>query len=362
MQLPEILGEIAGVGPKSKSVTAQVTAMVERFGPELAILGDVPLDDLAAGAPSIVAEAIARLRRGEVRREAGYDGVYGTIRLFDPDELAGAALFDLPRAPRRAPAPAQAARAGDGRAGAADAARQRRRVGRDRRLRPGGLDPEQHAIVTHDGGPLLVVAGPGAGKTRVLTHAIAHRIGAGLPPERCLAVTFTRRARDELRDRLAALLGADAAARVTVATFHGLGLLILREQCKLLGLDADLKVADEKTRQEILRSLSAGERPAALGCPYRDAKRARASRLAARRRAGRAVARTDRDDSTASPRGTTRRCASAAWSTWTIWSRSRPRCSPATPRSRRRTGPGGPTCSSTSTRTWTSSSTCCCGS
>ena len=94
--LPEILGEIAGVGPKSKSVTAQVSALVERFGPELAILGDVPLADLAAGAPSVVAEAIARLRRGEVRREAGYDGVYGTIRLFEPDELAGAALFDLP--------------------------------------------------------------------------------------------------------------------------------------------------------------------------------------------------------------------------------------------------------------------------
>ena len=109
--LPEILGEIAGVGPKSKSVTAQVSALVDRFGPELAILGDVPLDDLAAGAPSIVAEAIARLRRGEVRREAGYDGVYGTIRLFDPDELAGAALFDLPRRASRAgpPRPAPAA-------------------------------------------------------------------------------------------------------------------------------------------------------------------------------------------------------------------------------------------------------------
>ncbi len=140
-----------------------------------------------------------------------------------------------------------------------------------------GLDPEQHAIVTHDGGPLLVVAGPGAGKTRVLTHAIAHRIGAGLLPESCLAVTFTRRARDELRDRLAALLGADAAARVTVATFHGLGLLILREQGKLLGLDADLKVADEKTRQEVLRLLSARERPAALGARIAAAKRIHAS-------------------------------------------------------------------------------------
>jgi len=270
--LPEILGEIAGVGPKSKSVAAQVSAMVERFGPELGILGDVPLDDLAAGAPSIVAEAIARLRRGEVRREAGYDGVYGTIRLFDPDELAGAALFDIPRAPRntvqgkaraqatpdvsREPSVPEAAPA------AASAV---------------GLDPEQHAIVTHDGGPLLVVAGPGAGKTRVLTHAIAHRIGNGLPPQNCLAVTFTRRARDELRDRLTALLGAEAAAGVTVATFHGLGLLILREQCKLIGLDADLKVADEKTRRQVLGSLSARERPSALGDRIGSAKRVVAS-------------------------------------------------------------------------------------
>ena len=267
--LPEILGEIAGVGPKSKSVAAQVGAMVDRFGPELGILGDVPLDDLAAGAPSIVAEAIARLRRGQVRREAGYDGVYGTIRLFDPDELAGAALFDVPKAHRKP--------AAQRRAPAAGAAETQPEQDETAAVQPAGLDPDQQAIVAHDGGPLLVVAGPGAGKTRVLTQAIAHRIGGGLPPERCLAVTFTRRARDELRDRLTALLGADAAARVAVATFHGLGLLILRDQCKLLGLDADLKVADEKTRGEVLRLLSARERPAAAGARIAAAKRVRAS-------------------------------------------------------------------------------------
>jgi uncharacterized protein (TIGR00375 family) len=271
--LPEILGEIAGVGPKSKSVTAQVSAMVDRFGPELGILGDVPLDDLAAGAPSIVAEAITRLRRGDVRREAGYDGVYGTIRLFDPDELAGAALFDVPKAPGKT-APGKARTPAAGPATETGSQQDMPAATADQPL---GLDPEQRAIVTHDRGPLLVVAGPGAGKTRVLTHAIAHRIAAGLPPERCLAVTFTRRARDELRDRLTALLGADAAARVTVATFHGLGLLILRDQGKLLGLDAELKVADEKTRQEVLRSLSARERPTALGARIAAAKRVPAS-------------------------------------------------------------------------------------
>jgi superfamily I DNA/RNA helicase len=280
VQLPEILGEIAGVGPKAKSVTAQASALVERFGPELGILGDVPLSDLAAGAPSVVAEAIARLRRGEVRREAGYDGVYGTIRLFDPDELAGAALFDLPKAPRAKRGAGGRGPDGDAQAivGAEDLLAAADRAATAELVAfggPAGLDAEQHAIVTHDGGPLLVVAGPGAGKTRVLTHAIAHRIAAGLPPERCLAVTFTRRARDELRGRLGALLGAETGDRVTVATFHGLGLLILREQGKLLGLDAGVQVADEKTRAEVLRELSAGSSPTALGARIAAAKRER---------------------------------------------------------------------------------------
>jgi DNA helicase II / ATP-dependent DNA helicase PcrA len=263
VQLPEILGEIAAVGPKSRSVTAQVTALVERFGPELAILGDVPLDDLAARAPSIVVEAIARLRRGEVRREAGYDGVYGTIRLFDAGELAGAALFDLP-APRRG----RRARPGS----APSAVAQPRLVP----VSPGtvaaaGLDPEQQAIASADGS-VLVVAGPGAGKTRVLTHAIANRIASGVPPERCLAVTFTRRARDELAERIAALVPA-AAGQVTVATFHGLGLLILREQGERLGFGSGLKVADEPTRLAVLRQLSGGDKPAALASRISSAKR-----------------------------------------------------------------------------------------
>jgi superfamily I DNA/RNA helicase/PHP family Zn ribbon phosphoesterase len=273
--LPEILGEIAGVGPKSKTVTAQVSAMVERFGPELSILGEVPLDDLAARAPSIVVEAISRLRRGDVRRDAGYDGVYGTISLFDPGELAGAALFDVPtvRKPRKAAAapgtgaavgaanPAASGASGSGASGSDGPS-----AGGPGDLSAGGLglDPDQQAIVDHDGGPLLVVAGPGAGKTRVLVHSLARRLRDGADPEKCLAITFTRRARDELAERLAVSV-PDAAGKVAVTTFHGLGLLILREQCKRIGLDAGLKVADEPARRGVLRQLAgtgSGGRPA----------------------------------------------------------------------------------------------------
>jgi DNA helicase II / ATP-dependent DNA helicase PcrA len=253
VQLPEIIGEIAGVGPKSKSVTAQVAALVERFGPELSILGDVPLDELAAKAPSTVAEAISRLRRGDVRRDAGYDGVYGTIRLFDPGELVSrgsSALFswgDTNQSPQT-PLPLQPPSVESGSpggppesAGALHGSPEARgSAAQDRPAAvtgaaaadPSGhqLDPDQLAVVTAERGPLLVVAGPGAGKTRVLVDMIAHRIGVlGVPPRRCLAVTFTRRATAELRERLDARLGG-AAAGVTVTTFHGLGLLILRDQ------------------------------------------------------------------------------------------------------------------------------------
>ncbi|WP_329427588.1 endonuclease Q family protein [Streptosporangium sp. NBC_01495] len=84
--LPEIVGEILGVGSKSKKVLKEVDRLTAVLGPELGILEDVPVDDIAAHSPPL-AEAVERLRRGEVIREPGYDGTYGVIRLFEPGEL-----------------------------------------------------------------------------------------------------------------------------------------------------------------------------------------------------------------------------------------------------------------------------------
>ena len=85
--LPEILSEILGVGPRSKKVAGHYERLLGTLGPELHLLNSLPLEDIEPTAPSLVTEAVSRLRRQEVTRHAGYDGVYGTIRLFEDDEL-----------------------------------------------------------------------------------------------------------------------------------------------------------------------------------------------------------------------------------------------------------------------------------
>jgi DNA helicase II / ATP-dependent DNA helicase PcrA len=129
--------------------------------------------------------------------------------------------------------------------------------------RPGslldGLDPDQRAAA-EAAGPLMIIAGPGTGKTRTLTYRIAAQVSErGLPPEACLALTFTRRAAREVRERLDQLIPAQAA-RLTVTTFHGLGLMILREQATRAGLTPDFGIADEQARLGVAAELAGSQR------------------------------------------------------------------------------------------------------
>ena len=123
------------------------------------------------------------------------------------------------------------------------------------------LDALQRVAAAAPGGPLLVVAGPGTGKTRTLTHRIAYLCAElGVAPDQCLAITFTRRAADEMRARLEVLLGPDATM-VTVATFHALGLQLLRDNAVAAGLAPGFTVADEAQRSSAAAT-SAGNQEA----------------------------------------------------------------------------------------------------
>ncbi len=257
--LPEVLSEIQGVGPKSRAVEAAAAQLVARLGPEIDILERLPLEDVEQAGGTLLREALTRLRAGTVHRDAGYDGEYGVIRLFAPDEIRGrsvvAPLFGggVMGEVRRGPQPPGQGSVPDSGTPPPGLPRVQ---GREKAPGIGGfataLDPDQEAAAAIADGPLLIVAGPGTGKTRTLVHRFARLIAGGVAPEHCLAVTFSRRAAAEMEERLAALL-PEAAGRVTVATFHGLGLAILREQAAAAGLAADCRVATPAERAEIVR-------------------------------------------------------------------------------------------------------------
>lgn len=127
-----------------------------------------------------------------------------------------------------------------------------------------GLNPEQRVAVTHGEGPLLVLAGAGSGKTRMLTHRIAHLIASGLVrPHEILAVTFTNRAAREMRERVEELLGASAQG-VWVSTFHSACVRILRREIGHLGYEPSFVIWDDTDSlsavKRVLRTLQLSDR------------------------------------------------------------------------------------------------------
>jgi uncharacterized protein (TIGR00375 family) len=276
IQLHQVIGEVNSVGAKSKTVDAQLNTLVAALGPELAILREVPVDEITRTGGELLGEAIARLRAGRVQRIPGYDGEYGVLRLFEPDELRSPAedvLFEVPVPQQRQRTKPAAANGAQSHSKAKPAPKQ---VGKaepplaasaspHEPLEPmlagmeevgtgllDRLDALQRVAASAPGGPLLIVAGPGTGKTRTLTHRIAYLCAElDVYPEECLAITFTRRAAEEMRTRLDDLLGP-VAEDVTVTTFHALGLAILRENAAAAGLSDQFRIAEEAERAAIV--------------------------------------------------------------------------------------------------------------
>ncbi len=226
-----ILGEILQVGVKSQKALQAYRAVIEKFGPEFTILEQLDIRQLEGAGIPLLAEAVRRVRAGEMQIQPGFDGEYGIVTIFSPQErarmLGQRTLFAMPAEKDAAnrsddrPAPLRVPRT---------AAVHGQEPSGDEPQRAGlGLNMEQQKAVHQAACRLLILAGPGTGKTHTLTCRIAHLIAARkVEPQHILAVTFTHKAAEEMRRRLQAMQ-PDLKPLPFIATFHSVCLRLLQE-------------------------------------------------------------------------------------------------------------------------------------
>lgn len=117
-----------------------------------------------------------------------------------------------------------------------------------------GLNPQQKAAVENTEGPCLIVAGAGSGKTRVLTSRIANLLGKGVPAERILALTFTKKAAGEMKERIAEMVGKRLSRRLYMGTFHSVFIRILRDYARDLGYPENFTIYDTGDSQTAIKN------------------------------------------------------------------------------------------------------------
>ena len=296
--LPEIIASALGVGVQSKKVGQQYRALLSRLGPELTILRETSLELVAQAGGDLVAESIRRMRAGEVEALPGFDGEYGKIQLLQPEErkrlLKQTALFE------EAESDTTGAMLGDmggtipdnlsteiSKAAAPITDLSITKNNTADYASPsllassgisnytgllGDLNLEQQAVITMEKGPVVVIAGPGTGKTHTLVRRIAYLIQQqGVQPHQITAVTFTNKAALEIRKRLTELLAEPIGIEeITVGTFHSICLDLLRAY---QGEDQQLIVFDETDSQSVFEEVireREGKKPRNLIKLYRE--------------------------------------------------------------------------------------------
>ncbi len=262
--LADILSEIYQAGPKSGRVGRAYRTALERLGPELFILLECEPDDIAGAGVPLLAEAIGRMRAKRIEIRPGFDGQYGRVQIFSDAErerlrgqtslfaapqrtAANRAVFNGEPTTRNYPAPKM-------RIQTPPVAESPSAGGSAPVDLLGGLNAEQRQAVLHASGPLMIVAGPGTGKTHTLTCRIAHLImQRGIAAGEILALTFTQKAAHEMRSRLDSLLAAPGAAPLAI-TFHGLCWSLLRE----LFPEKPIPIAGDGEQENLLVEAIAG--------------------------------------------------------------------------------------------------------
>jgi uncharacterized protein (TIGR00375 family) len=254
--LVDILSEIFRVGPQSKKVIKYYNSALARLGSEFSILHDLKIAYIEKAGIPLIGEAIRRMRSKEMHVVPGYDGEYGVIKFFtdsEREELLGQkTLFSIPEIVNKIKLKKKAfpETLRKKKPGTVKKKHQKAVVDLSDSSALETLNEKQKKAVLHKNGPLMIVAGPGTGKTRTITGRIAHIIKArNVPSENILAVTFTLKAAREMRDRLLLMLG-NGFSLPLCSTLHSLCYLILDEQEK----SRDICVIDDRDRNHIIRT------------------------------------------------------------------------------------------------------------
>ena len=271
--LTDVLSEIFRVGPKTKRVKKNYVNAIQKLGSEFSILHYLKPEEIDKAGIPLLGEAIVRMRRKRISVFPGYDGEFGKVKIFEEQEreklLGQKSLFVLPRSNKNKIG-GYVYKETQKKDSAKDNIKQSLKKGQNnfnckrvygpKKQRQDSiisdLNKEQRIAVHHESGPMLIVAGPGTGKTRTITHRVAYLIEQKQePPETILAITFTNKAAKEMRIRLELLLGSPHHFPL-VTTFHAFCYKILKEQeINKKGFIPKLVIEDNDRRQILLDAI-----------------------------------------------------------------------------------------------------------
>ncbi len=277
--LKELLSEINSAGPNSQKVWQAYNTLLSKGGSEFNVLLNLTIEDLRSVTNEQIVEAIRRMREREVLIKEGYDGEYGQIKVFADEEqqeissqksLFATAVSETQPGPNRLPLLSFNLK--EYRKIAAEyittQTEQENLFIQENKAESSpaseNLNPAQRQAVTHFEGPALIEAGPGTGKTRVLTQRIAWLIQEKhIVPQKILAVTFTNKAAESMYDRLAGLMQEEQEGSVVnVTTFHAFGYAIIKDNNEASSRSVDFIIIDEKERVDLLRQIVANPKEA----------------------------------------------------------------------------------------------------
>jgi superfamily I DNA/RNA helicase len=238
-----------GTAEGTKKANQYYFNALEKVGSDFHTLLFAPIEEIRKEGGELLAEGVRRMRDGDVHLEEGYDGEFGRITVFkkgEAAELGSGTLFHtalraeekgkcaknsiefdidafkrLQRTDAAAPAPLQEERSP-------------------------GIENAQEEALSHKHGVCMVIAGPGSGKTFVLTERIVRLLKDGVPPENILALTFSNKAAEAMRARVQAK-APDAG--VTISTFHSFGLSLLRKHYGSFKRTADFSIVGEREKE-----------------------------------------------------------------------------------------------------------------